>query len=139
MIETNVASEFSKLERVYYEDTDAGGVVYHSNYLNFMERCRCEWLDSIGFDVATLHKRDKIMFVVRHAELSFDAPAKLFDKLTVTAKALHVGKVKLTVEQKIYNNERLLCKGVITLAALGASSFKLVRIPELLANQLRAK
>jgi len=131
-------ADFSKLERVYYEDTDAGGVVYHSNYLNFMERCRCEWLASLGFDVAKVQQSDDVMFVVRHVELSFDAPAKLFDELTVTARALHVGKVKLTVEQKIYNNKRLLCTGVITLAALGASSFKLTRIPEMLINAIQA-
>jgi len=131
-------ADFSKLERVYYEDTDAGGVVYHSNYLNFMERCRCEWLASLGFDVAKVQQSDDVMFVVRHVELSFDAPAKLFDELTVTAKVLHVGKVKLIVEQKIYNNKRLLCKGVITLAALGASSFKLTRMPKMLINTLQA-
>ena len=132
------AGEFSKSERVYYEDTDAGGVVYHSNYLNFMERCRCEWLNSLGFDVAELQQNEDIMFVVRHAELSFDAPAKLFDQLTVTASPLHVGKVKLIVEQKIYNNERLLCKGVITLAALGSTSFKLTRFPQALRQALQS-
>lgn len=131
------ARVFSKTERVYYEDTDAGGVVYHSNYLNFMERCRCDWLDSIGFDVVALQRDEDVMFVVRHAELSFEAPAKLFNKLTVTASPLHVGKVKLIVEQKIYNNERLLCKGVITLAALGASNFKLTRFPQALRDELQ--
>ena len=138
MGESQDVADFSKLERVYYEDTDAGGVVYHSNYLNFMERCRCEWLASLGYDVATMQQNDGIMFVVRHAQLSFDAPAKLFDELTVTAKVLHVGKVKLIVEQKIYNNERLLCKGVITLAALAVSSFKLTRMPKMLINTFQA-
>ena len=127
---------FSKTERVYYEDTDAGGVVYHANYLNFMERCRCEWLDSIGFNVAKLQQDDDTMFVVRHADLSFDAPAKLFDQLDVTASALHVGKVKLIVEQKIYNEGRLLCTGVITLAALSASEFSLKRFPQTLRSVL---
>ena len=130
------AGEFSKSERVYYEDTDAGGVVYHSNYLNFMERCRCEWLNSLGFDVAVLQQNEDIMFVVRHAELSFDAPAKLFDQLTVTASPLHVGKVKLIVEQKIYNKGQLLCTGVITLAALSASEFSLKRFPQTLRSAL---
>jgi len=127
---------FSKQERVYYEDTDAGGVVYHSNYLNFMERCRCEWLDSLGFNVATLQQEADIMFVVREANLSFDAPAHLFDQLTVTAQALQVGKVKLVVEQKIYTENRLLCRGVITLAALSKSLFKLTRFPEPLRHAL---
>ena len=130
MLDLKKDNFFSKRERVYYEDTDAGGVVYHANYLNFMERCRCDWLDSMGFNVAELQNESGVMFVVRHADLSFDSPAKLFDQLTVTVAPLHVGKVKLVVEQKIYNEDRLLCSGVITLAALGSSSFKLTRIPE---------
>jgi len=127
---------FSINERVYYEDTDAGGVVYHANYLNFMERCRCEWLESLGFNVATLQQEADIMFVVREANLSFDAPAKLFDQLKITAQALQVGKVKLVVEQKIYTENRLLCRGVITLAALNKSGFRLTRFPEQLRNML---
>jgi len=127
---------FSKNERVYYEDTDAGGVVYHANYLNFMERCRCEWLESLGFNVATLQEEDDVMFVVREANLSFDAPARLFDELRVTAQALHVGKVKLVVEHKIYNGEQLLCRGEITLAALSRSGFKLTRFPPALREAM---
>ena len=127
---------FTKDERVYYEDTDAGGVVYHANYLNFMERCRCQWLESLGFNVATLQEQDDVMFVVREANLSFDAPARLFDELTVTAQALQVGKVKLVVEQKIYTEDRLLCRGEITLAALSKSAFKLTRFPAALRQAM---
>ena len=127
---------FSKQERVYYEDTDAGGVVYHANYLNFMERCRCDWLDSLGFNVATLQQAQDTIFVVREANLTFDAPARLFDRLTVTAQALQVGKVKLVVEQKIYTQGQLLCRGVVTLAALNKSSFQLTRFPEPLRHAL---
>lgn len=129
---------FSKSERVYYEDTDAGGVVYHANYLNFMERCRCEWLNGLGFNVALLQSESDLMFVVREANLTFEAPAKLFDELTVTARALQVGKVKLVVEQRIYNDGRLLCRGVITLAALSKSNFKLTRFPAALRDALQA-
>jgi len=127
---------FSKRERVYYEDTDAGGVVYHSNYLNFMERCRCEWLNSLGFDIAVLQQESGIMFVVHEANLQFLAPGRLFDELTVTAQVLQVGKVKLVVEQKIYNQDRLLCRGQITLAALHKTSFQLTRFPEALRQVL---
>lgn len=123
-------SDFMIKQRVYYEDTDAGGVVYHSNYLNFMERCRCEWLSSLGFDVGELHRDDGIMFVVRHVELWFEKPAKLFDELAITAHVLHVGKVKLELEQKIYNQSELLCKATIKLATLGSASFKLTAMPE---------
>lgn len=129
-------SGFEKSIRVYYEDTDAGGIVYHSNYLNYMERCRCDWLNSLGFDVAKLQQNDGIMFVVREANLVFDRPARLFDEIRVTANALHVGKVKLVVEQKIYNQAQLLCKATIKLATLESGSFKLTAMPTSLQNAL---
>lgn len=127
---------FEKKERVYYEDTDAGGVVYHANYLKFMERCRCEWLDSLGWSVAKIQAESGVMFVVREANVRYDTPARLFDELTVTAQALHVGKVKLVVEQKIYNQDQLLCTGTIKLATLHQSSFKLTAMPDGLRKAL---
>lgn len=132
------AREFLKTERVYYEDTDAGGVVYHANYLNLMERSRCDWLDSLGFNVATLQQETGIMFVVREANLLFEKPARLFDELTVITRALQVGKVKLVVEQKIYNQDELLCSGVIKLATLHHSSFKLTAMPASLKSTLES-
>ena len=127
--------------RVYYEDTDAGGVVYHANYLKFMERARCEWLASLGFDVAKLHAENAILFVVRQAKLDFERPARLLDELTVSVRVLQVGKVKLVVEQKIYNQSEILCKATIKLATLQAGSFKLTAMPEnlrvVLENELQ--
>lgn len=125
---------FEKNERVYYEDTDAGGVVYHSNYLNFMERCRCEWLASIGYDIADIQEKHGLIFVVREANIKFDLPARLFDRLRVSVQALHVGKVKLIVEQKIYNQDQLLCRGQIKLATLQHQTFKLTPMPSELQN-----
>jgi len=122
--------------RVYYEDTDAGGVVYHANYLNFMERCRCEWLASIGFDIAKIQAKDGIIFVVREVEIKFNLPARLFDELDVTLNPLHVGKVKLMLEQKIYNKEQLICQAEIKLATLDHSSFKLSAMPEDLRSSM---
>jgi len=127
---------FEKKLRVYYEDTDAGGVVYHSNYLNFMERCRCDWLDSLGFNIADIQQNTGIIFVVREAQLKFELPARLFDELTVTAKPLQVGKVKLLLEQKIYNQGQLICQATIKLATLHHSSFKLTAMPETLRKIL---
>lgn len=124
------AKVFEKDERVYYEDTDAGGVVYHSNYLNFMERCRCEWLSDIGFDIADIQENHGVIFVVREADIKFDLPARLFDKLKVTVQPLQVGKVKLLVEQKIYNQEQLLCRATIKLASLDYSSLTLTPMPD---------
>jgi acyl-CoA thioester hydrolase len=123
--------------RIYYEDTDAGGIVYHANYLKFMERSRCDWLDTLGFSVASLIETDDIMFVVREAQLKYDKPAKLFDQLTVKTRALQVGKVKLIVEQSIYNQTQLLCKGVIKLATLNCSSYTLAPMPTALQHALR--
>jgi len=127
---------FDKTERVYYEDTDAGGVVYHANYLKFMERCRCAWLEQLGFDVSQLQERHGIIFVVREANLLFELPARLFDVLTVTCDVLQVGKVKLVVQQKIYNQDVLLCSASIKLATLDKTSFKLVAMPEKLRQIL---
>ena len=124
------AREFSLPLRVYIEDTDAGGIVYHANYLKLMERSRCDWLDSLGFNVATMQRDTGVMFVVREANLVFDKPARLFDELTVITRALQVGKVKLVVEQKIYNQDELLCSGAIKLATLHHSSFKLTPMPK---------
>ena len=120
------ANIFEKNERVYYEDTDAGGVVYHSNYLNFMERCRCEWLASIGYDIADLQEKHGLIFVVREADIKFDLPARLFDRLRVTVQVLQVGKVKLLVEHKIYNQDQLLCRETLKLASFQHSSFTLM-------------
>lgn len=122
-------ADFKLPIRVYYEDTDAGGVVYHANYLNYMERCRCEWLLALGFDVAQLQQSHDTMFVVRDVELHYLEPARLFDHLTVSCHPLQVGKVKLVVQQNIYNQARLLCSATFRLATLSAKSFKLTAMP----------
>ena len=130
---------FEKTVRVYYEDTDAGGVVYHSNYLNFMERCRCDWLDSLGFNISKIQENHGVIFVVREATLKYDLPARLFDQLIVTVKPLQVGKVTLLLEQKIYNQGQLICQATIKLATLGHSSFKLSAMPKTLRVALSAE
>ena len=129
---------FKTSERVYYEDTDAGGVVYHANYLKFMERCRSEWLASLGFSVGVLQDQQSIIFAVRSADIDFVAPARLMDTLTVSCEILHIGKVKLLLEQKIYNQEDLLCSAKIKLATLEKTSFKLTTIPDVISTKLLA-
>ena len=129
---------YEKTERVYYEDTDAGGVVYHANYLKFMERCRSEWLLSIGFSVTDLQDRLGIVFAVRSAEIDFVAPARLLDNLNVSCEVLQLGKVKLLVAQKIYNQQQLLCSATIKLATLDKTSFKLTTMPEMVRNEIAA-
>jgi len=130
---------FEKQQRIYYEDTDAGGMVYHTNHLKFMERCRCDWLGSLGFDVAKLQQNNHIMFVVREANIKYKSPAKLFDNVTVSAKVLQVGKISLLLEQKIYNKDVLLCVATIKLATLHTTSFKLTPMPKMLYETLTAE
>ena len=125
--------------RVYYEDTDAGGIVYHANYLKFMERCRCEWLDDLGYSVVRLQQDYGVNFVVADASLKFHAPGKLFDSLTVSCQILQLRKVQMTLQQKIYNGEELLCTGVIKLATLDQASFKLVALPDALCEAIENK
>ena len=128
---------FSKTERVYYEDTDAGGIVYHANYLKYMERSRCDWLAGLGFSVTDLIERDRVMFVVREASLTYEKPATLFDELTVVTRALQVGKVKLVAEQCIYTADDLLCRGEIKLATLHSDTQALIAMPEPLREALQ--
>ena len=122
-------TEFSSSYRIYYEDTDAGGIVYHANYLKFMERCRCDWLADLDFDVLKMEQEYGVIWVVRDAQLTYDKPARLFDEIQVTCRALQVGKVKLVVEQNIYNGDNLLCRGLIKLATLDRHSYKLSAMP----------
>jgi acyl-CoA thioester hydrolase len=129
---------YRKRVRVYYEHTDAGGVVYHANYLNFMERCRCDWLEDMGWGVVRMQEDTGIMWVVHEINIQYHNPARLFDDLDVRCRALQVGKVSLLVEQKIYNKELLLCTATLKLATLDATSFKLAAMPKQL-KQLLAK
>ena len=133
----NNVAEYQLSQRVYYEDTDAGGVVYHANYLKFMERCRCEWLEDIGFGVVQLQEQHNIQFVVRSAQIDYLLPARLFDTLMVTCRVLQVGKVQLLLEQNIYNQSELACSASIKLATLDATSFKLAAMPKALHSVLK--
>lgn len=117
-------AQFEKTLRVYYEDTDAGGIVYHSNYLNFMERCRCDWLLSLGFNIVDLADNQHVAFVVHEANIRFHKPAHLFDELKISLRVLHVGKVTLQLQQTVYNQHTKLCSATIKLAVIDAESFK---------------
>jgi acyl-CoA thioester hydrolase len=115
--------------RVYWEDTDAGGVVYYANYLKFMERARSEWLRSLGFDQNQLRNEQGIVFVVRQATIEYLKPARYDDLLMVSAKLKQSGRASLVISQTI-EREDLLTTAEITLACVNAQSFKPVRIPD---------
>jgi len=118
--------------RVYYEDTDAQGVVYYANYFRFMERARTEWLEAMGVDHVTMMNEDKRILVVTEAHAKFLIPARLGDSLIVTAKLSRLGRATFEIEQNIYRDSlqgELLIQGGVTAAYLAADTMKPKRIP----------
>ncbi len=115
--------------RVYYEDTDSGGVVYHSNYLNFMERARTEWLRHLGFEQTYLKDTLNIIFVVHSMQIAFKKPAKFNDTLTITSELHKIGHSSLQFLQKITLNQQALVEAQVKLACVNALTFKPVGIP----------
>ncbi len=126
--------------RVYYEDTDSGGVVYYANYLKFMERARTEFLRKLGFQQDQLIEQQNIIFAVRSVQLDYKSPARFNDELTVTAQLLELKKASMLFEQKIYKNDEanhILCQGHIRIACLKADTFKPCAIPEAIMEVAR--
>src|SRR5690242_7316653 len=106
---------------VYYEDTDAAGVVYYANYLKFMERARTEWLASLGFRVAEFARDHGVVFVVHRCEIDFRQPARLNDDLAVTVEVLDRGGSRLTARQEVRRGAEVITSAVVTLACLDAA------------------
>lgn len=118
--------------RVYYEDTDAQGVVYYANYFRFMERARTEWLDAMGVDHKTMMNEDNRILVVSEAHAKFLVPARLGDRLIVTASLARLSRATFEIEQNIYlgsSDGELLIQGGVTAAFLAADTMKPKRIP----------
>lgn len=122
--------------RIYYEDTDAGGIVYHANYLRFCERARSEMLRSVGYNNAQFVKKTGFMFVVRHAAIEYFLPAFLDDSLVVKSSLSHLGGASATLQQDIYRDDTLLVKVEIVLVCVDVS-MKAARIPEEARNALK--
>jgi acyl-CoA thioester hydrolase len=133
---TSRASTFTFAVRVYYEDTDAAGVVYYANYLKFMERARTEWLAALGVDVAALASEQRIAFVVHRADVEFRAPARLSERLDVTAALVQRGRASLVTEQQVRRGDDVLVHARIALACVEAQTWKPTRIPAPLAERL---
>ncbi|HZW24515.1 MAG TPA: tol-pal system-associated acyl-CoA thioesterase [Gallionella sp.] len=125
---------FALPTRVYYQDTDAGGVVYHANYVNFMERARTEWLRTFGYSNAGLMTELGVMFVVRKLELNYLRPALLDDMLSVTAQLKDVGRSRITLVQTVLRGDEVMAEGEVHLVCVGATSFKPVSVPVVLSK-----
>ena len=120
---------FSFPVRIYFEDTDSGGVVYHANYLKFMERARTEWLISVGIDQHHLKYHAHIMFVVHRIDIQYKLPARFNDDLVVKSELLEIGSSKIEFRQMIYRDEEMLIDAHVDIACIDSEKFKPVRIP----------
>lgn len=119
--------------RVYYEDTDAAGVVFYANYLRYMERARTEWLRSLGFEQARLRREHNIVFAVRSQSIDYKKPGRLDDLLTVTARLIKQRGTMLIFQQIITREQELLTRAGVRVACLRADTLKSAPIPRALA------
>jgi len=133
------ANEFLWPIRVYYEDTDSGGVVYYANYLKFMERARTEWLRSKGFEQDALIASDKIIFAVKSVQVDYLKPGRFNQQLFVSVKLRTAGKASMEFEQKVlFGNEHKeeLCTGIVKIACLDAETFRPKAIPQVMFREI---
>jgi len=125
--------------RVYWEDTDAGGIVFYANYLKFMERARTEWLRSLGIEQRLLREQTGGMFVVSETQLKYHRPARLDDELLVTADLRQIGSASAIIAQRVLSKEEqpaLLCEGTIRIGWVDGLSLRPSRIPSHVAGTL---
>jgi len=117
--------------RVYWEDTDGGGVVYHARYLNFFERARTEWLRALGVDQSRLAAEHGLVFAVRRMNIEFARAARLDDELAVSARPVHVGASLVRFEQEMrrLGDGQLLASATVEAACLSAADFRALRMP----------
>lgn len=132
-----MSTEFNWQVRVYYEDTDAGGVVFYANYLRFMERARTEWLRHIGFEHKQLIKENDLVFAVKNVSIDYKKPAILDDLLNVSSSILKYRGASITFQQNIYNeSEELLTQAEVKVVCLNATTLKTSPMPKELLTEL---
>ena len=130
--------EFNWPVRVYYEDTDSAGVVYHSNYLKYMERARTEWLRALGFSQQHLREAEGVLFVVMHMTIRFLRPARFDEQLNVTSRLNNMNAASMNFTQSIYNDDAdPICTAEVAIACLDTASMKPRRIPEAIKETCR--
>ena len=133
----DAAASFSWPIRVYWEDTDAGGVVYHASYLRFLERARSEWLRAIGFGQDALRERYGVFFVVRAMRLEFLRAARLDDDLAVDVGLVERRRASLAMKQAIRRGEEVLLEAEVKVACVAAADFRPCAVPEALAAAMK--
>jgi len=115
--------------RVYWEDTDAGGIVYHASYLRFMERARSEWLRAAGIDQKALRSTERLQFAVVDMQIAWLRPAVHDDLLSVTADIAERGRASFSFRQQVFREAELLCDATVRVAVLDAVTLKPRRLP----------
>ena len=133
--------------RVYWEDTDAGGVVFYANYLKFFERARTEWLRSLGHEQERLRTEHGTMFVVTDTAVRYRSPARLDDLLDVTVRVQHAGRARMSIQQQVWRRDAqesvLLAEGTIRIGCVSCSdsagTFRPQRIPISISNAIRPR
>ena len=116
--------------RVYYQDTDAGGVVFHATYLDFLERARMEWMRLRGFDARELANRFRLVFIVRQVQIAYMKPALLDDLVNVSAVVEKMGRAQLTFAQEVRRDGETLARAAVNVACVGADDLKPRPFPE---------
>lgn len=137
MAENAARADFAWPVRVYWEDTDAGGVVYHARYVAFMERARSEWLRAQGVQQNALRDHDDLVFAVRAMDVDFRAPARLDDQLQVSVRLLEWRGASFVVAQRIERGGAMLVEARVRIAALRASDFRPRALPESLSHLIK--
>jgi acyl-CoA thioester hydrolase len=123
--------------RVYWEDTDAGGIVFYANYLKFFERARTEWLRSLGIEQQRLKETTGGMFVVVQTDVRYLRPARLDDELMVTARLKDSGRASMTIGQQVLLENTVLCEGTVRIGWVRVSDLQPNRIPQNIIESLR--
>lgn len=130
------AKSFSWPQRVYYQHTDAAGVVYHGNYLDFMECARTELMQSLGFDLGHLARKEHVLFMVHSVQITYHRPARLNDMLSVSARLSRVGRARLVFAQDVKRNTETLVTAELTLACVDARTQKAIGVPDAIRSKL---
>ncbi len=132
----SAANTYAHTLRIYWEDTDAGGVVFYVNYLKFFERARTEWLRSFGFSQEDLRARTGVMFVVAQTQVRYLRPARLDDLLSVTVQIQHAGLASMNIAQVAWRGDERLAEGEIRIGCVDTGTFRPCRIPTELINAI---
>ena len=123
--------------RIYYEDTDAGGVVYYANYLKYMERARTEWLRRLGFEQDELRHRHDVLFIVHHVSLDYLKPARFNDLLEVSVRIQRRGRASLDLAQEVRRPPgEVLCSGMVRIVCVDAARLRPRPMPAVVVKEI---